>query len=84
MTALSATATQQALSAAEMIQTTSAGWWETITAALSATAISTGAVTGTYCLGGLVGYNDGTISNCYLDRRCHRQNGSSYIGGLVG
>ena len=45
---------------------------------------STGAVTGTSYLGGLVGASDGNISSCYSTATVTGQNGSWYLGGLVG
>jgi hypothetical protein len=42
---------------------------------------STGAISGSSYVGGLVGWNYGNISNCYS---MGTVNGSSYVGGLLG
>ena len=41
-------------------------------------------VSGDSAVGGLVGYNDGTVSNSYATGSVTGGNGSSYIGGLIG
>jgi len=45
------------------------------------TSYSTGAINGTWCIGGLVGENDGNISNSY---NTGMVNGTLRVGGLVG
>ncbi len=43
-----------------------------------------GSVIGHYSIGGLVGYNEGTIENCYTSGSIYGTGGSSAAGGLAG
>ncbi|MBR3438156.1 MAG: hypothetical protein IKH13_01455, partial [Clostridia bacterium] len=40
-----------------------------------------GKINGTYYVGGVAGYNDGTVANCY---NTGNVSGSNYVGGVVG